>query len=596
MRTELHGALPRNAGELERSGTATDEHAGGHSAGAEQAARSGTATDGHVAPMRAKIDTLRPPLTDAAAPPPAAAAPAAQGADPSAADGRAGGQRAAPGSLSPGLLPPPTQPLRRSFGPFDDEGPSVRFGPPSSGDDPFSVPRRRNVGGWIVTLVLLLAVGVVGWAIAKPYFVAKGAGAAAQLDPRLATLLSEGERAMNEGMLDVAQGDFDKASVLAEKDPRVLLDEARIAACEADVPWLKLRLLSPDAIDEVRTTTAQLDEILERERRFASDALAVAPDDVGAARAKIDALRLAGERDAARAYVSKVIGQGSQPETAYVLAALDLAEPVPLWTTIVDRLRIAAGAESRAGRAQAALIYALAKSGDVGAAKVELAKFEAAPRPYPLLASLHDFVERASAVAGPASVARSNPSTKLSSGRIAASGGVPAGSGAGPTLSGIAAAPAAPAVEPARAGVSTDPRLAMQSAAQALKRADFAGARDIYQSIVDRNPKDSEAIAGLGDVARLQGDSSAAVAAYTRAIAVNPSYLPALLGLADTEWGAGDRAAAIHTYGDIVDRFPEGTYPRYVPQRAAEGSTSGGSTAEPSLRSPSAAASSERAE
>ena len=59
-----------------------------------------------------------------------------------------------------------------------------------------------------------------------------------------------------------------------------------------------------------------------------------------------------------------------------------------------------------------------------------------------------------------------------------------------------------------------------------------------------RNPSDSEALAGLGDVARAQGDTAGAIAAYKRALAVNPSYLPALLGLADTQWASGDRGGA----------------------------------------------------
>jgi hypothetical protein len=58
-----------------------------------------------------------------------------------------------------------------------------------------------------------------------------------------------------------------------------------------------------------------------------------------------------------------------------------------------------------------------------------------------------------------------------------------------------------------------------------------------------------------------------AIASYKRAIAVNPSYLPALLGLADTQWASGDRASATRVYKEIVDRFPEGTYPAYVKQR-----------------------------
>src|ERR1019366_1179909 len=94
-------------------------------------------------------------------------------------------------------------------------------------------------------------------------------------------------------------------------------------------------------------------------------------------------------------YVPKITAQASQPETAYVLAALDLAETDPLWTTVIDRLRLAAAGEGNAGRARAALVYALAKSGDAVGAKAELAKLDALTRPYPLLPQLHAFVDRA---------------------------------------------------------------------------------------------------------------------------------------------------------------------------------------------------------
>jgi hypothetical protein len=50
---------------------------------------------------------------------------------------------------------------------------------------------------------------------------------------------------------------------------------------------------------------------------------------------------------------------------------------------------------------------------------------------------------------------------------------------------------------------------------------------------------------------------------------MNPSYLPAWLGLADTEWASGDRASAARVYKDVLNRFPEGTYPGYVTRRAA---------------------------
>ena len=529
-------------------------------------------------PMRRKIDTLRPPLTAGAAPPPAeghieaqavvspSVRPGAESRRPAAAGAIAGapwpveGGYAGAGSSAfdsdpppqVGALPPPTRPVRRSMP--DDDAEPFRQPPPSSYDEPYSTPRRGRVGGWVVALTLLLAVGVVGWAVAKPYLVAREAGAAAQLDPRAQSFLAQGETAMTDGNVDVAQEDFDKASALAEHDPRVLLDQARLTAAKADVPWLKLRLLSPDAVDDIRTTKAQLDDLVVRTRRQADDAAAAAPQDPAAIRVKVDALRLSGDRDAARTEVARMGGSTGQAETAYVLAALDLAEPSPLWATAIERLRSAAAVEGNGGRARAALIYALVKSGDAAGARAELSKLDGMARPYPLLPNLHAYVDKAgappasgSAFATPAALPRPGP--------IRVTGGPPA------------AAPPVDAVPTA----SGDPRLAMQAAGAALRKGDFARARALYEGIVDRNPNDSEAVAGLGDVTRLQGDSAGAIAAYKRAIAINPSYLPALLGVADTEWARGDRASAVKAYADIVDRFPEGTYPAYVSQRVEAG-------------------------
>jgi tetratricopeptide (TPR) repeat protein len=287
---------------------------------------------------------------------------------------------------------------------------------------------------------------------------------------------------------------------------------------------------------------------------------------MAATRSKIDALRLACDRDAARSLVAKVIAQASQPETAYVLAALDVAEPEPLWTTVIERLRAAASGEGNAGRARAALVYALAKSGDVPGAKAELARLDALPRPYPLLPNLHFLVDKAS------------PKAAVDVGVAAAAASRPE-----PVVPGAAPAPAAVAVAGSPAGggegIPGDSRSGMQAASQAIKRGDWNRAREIYETIVARNPSDSEALCGLGDVARAGGDLPGAIAAYKRAIAVNPSYLPALLGVADSRWATGDRAGALRGYKDIVDRFPEGAFPAYVKQRAEGASAASGSPA-----------------
>jgi tetratricopeptide (TPR) repeat protein len=426
---------------------------------------------------------------------------------------------------------------------------------PSWPEERVTAPGRRRVGAFVVTVFMFSGLGLLGWAAEVRYhLVARWSGKvgpqAAKVDPRAESFLADGERALLEGDLERAQGDLDKASVLTERDPRVLVDEARVASAKADIPWLKLRLLPTDARAsvEVRTASAELAERAAIARRAANDAISVAPNDAQALRTVLDALRIAGEGDSARGYVVAVFATASQPQTAYALAALDLLQPMPPWATVVDRLRVAAGAEGAAGRARAALVYALAKSGDLDGAKAELAKLDALPRPYPLQPDLHAFLAATLppvAASVPASESPSAPPSKGTGGPLATVGGGDVG--------------------------RESPHGALESAAEAIARHDFGRAEQIYQAILAGNPNDSQAVAGLGDVARIRGDSSGAISAYRRAIAINPSYLPALLGLADTEWASGDHASAARVYKDIVNRFPEGSYPEYAARRVGGG-------------------------
>ncbi len=424
-------------------------------------------------------------------------------------------------------------------------------------EDVYLPRRRRRLGLWLLTLFVLPSVALLGWIAEKQYHLVaraqqRAAGPAAT-DPRVESFVADGERALVEGNLDGAQADFDKAGVLTNADPRVLLGQARVAAAKADVPWLKIRLLPAGAAEDLRVTGVELDEGVAAARRAADAALAAAPQDIRAMRAKLDALRLAGDSQGARAFVVAVFAQASEAETAYVLAALDLAQPAPPWATIIDRLRIAAGPAGGAGRARAALVYALARSGDGAGAKDELAKLDAQPRLYPLLPLLHMLVPtggREAPLAQPGTAP--SPSAAPSAGD--ATGQAPA----------PVAAPA-PVPEPPRANVPTT----MQAASQAINRGEFERAERIYQGIVATTPNDSQALTGLGDVLRLRSDPWGAIDAYERAISVNPSYLPAQLGLADTRWSRGDQSGAARTYKHIVDSFPDGMYPSYVTQRAA---------------------------
>jgi tetratricopeptide (TPR) repeat protein len=435
-------------------------------------------------------------------------------------------------------------------------------------DDVYLPPRRRKLGAWIMALVVAPSLGVLGWAAEKRFQViervVQHTRGAAPPDGRAESFVEEGERALAEGDLDRAQGDFDRASVLADRDPRALVGEARVADAKADIPWLKLHLLPPGASEASRVASSELEERVAVARRAADDALTAAPQDSGAIRTKLDALRLAGDTQGAHEYVVAVFAQAADPETAYVLAALDLGQPTSPWPTVVERLRVAAGPAS-AGRARAALVYALARSGDVTGAKAELAKLDAQQRLYPLLPELHAWLEQY--------VIKAQRGTD----RTAATTATPA-----EPASSSPAAPPAPAADPvgSRASAGSPPLSAVgsgrssvpttvQAANQAISRGEFERAERIYEGILATDPNDSQTLTGLGDVLRLRTDPWGAIEAYERAIKINPSYLPAQLGLADTQWSQGDQAGAGRSYRRIVDHFPDGMYPAYVTQRAA---------------------------
>ena len=102
-----------------------------------------------------------------------------------------------------------------------------------------------RLGGWIIAAILLL---LVGGYMGHSYLAKMNQAAAAAsqpLDPRAQQFLSAGEAALVQGDLDGAKEAFDKASAIADKDPRVLLPATRLATIRADVPWLNKRIIAP---------------------------------------------------------------------------------------------------------------------------------------------------------------------------------------------------------------------------------------------------------------------------------------------------------------------------------------------------------------
>ena len=134
-------------------------------------------------------------------------------------------------------------------------------------------------------------------------------------DDRIPTFLKEAERLLNEGDIAGAQSQLDKASALAEKDPKIAVEQARIAAVQADFKWLRLRLL-PMGDPEQPLIQRELDAALERAKKYVDGAQALAPEDQAVTRRRIDLLRMSGNLQEARKLVAGLPGAGSQPESA----------------------------------------------------------------------------------------------------------------------------------------------------------------------------------------------------------------------------------------------------------------------------------------
>jgi predicted Zn finger-like uncharacterized protein len=428
------------------------------------------------------------------------------------------------------------------------------------GEPRFSTtPSKRSRFLRLVVVVSVVGmIGLVGATVGRKYLadaiqVAHPVHQSHVDDARVAELLDQGEKALWDGDLESAKEAFDKANVLAENDPRGLVDLARLAAVRADNIWLKLRLLAPEHQDALSAAKRLLDDAALRARKLADHTAQVAREDPRAMRAQIDALRLSGDTASARQLVASVGSISSQPETSYVLAALDLAEEAPSWPVVLDRLRTAAAGEHNLLRARAALVYALIRSGDPAAARGELDKITSATRPHPLVVELKEYVSRSSGTAPAAST-----STEIDAGKRAATELAAGPATAGRPAEGETGIPAG------------DFRELLKQASQAASSRQYGRAEQLYNAALARNPGDTEALSGLGDVARARGDRSAARSYYEKVLARNPQYLPAIAALADIKWESGDRAGAVTLYRELVESSPGGPLARRAKERIAQ--------------------------
>lgn len=456
---------------------------------------------------------------------------------------------------SPRNLPPiEVANIRDSFKSYDE------LQPDSLADDHHARVARSR---WIAGVVVVGVLGLLGATVGRR-FIAQLIGNGTvntSSDARVAKFLSEGARLGDEGDFEGAKEEFDKATALAEKDPAVLTALARLETLRADVSWLKLRIIDPSSTDLVQATYRELGRRVGKAHTAVDRAFAVSPEDPAVLRARVDALRLNGEADKAREWLGPLSANASVPENAYVLAALDLADPAPVWPSVIDRLRTAAAAERDPGRARAALIYALTRAGRMSEAEAEFAKIDGRPKPHPLLEELRAFLLRAK---------------RSQDGATEAPSKIPA-----VDTSKLPKLDTSPAPEDARP-LTGDFRTRLSQGSSALRQGDLDRAARLFDSVLAEQPHNTEALSGLADVAKARHDPAAAAKMYDRVLAENPNYWPAILASADHKWDAGDRAGALVLYRRLVEQAgPNSEYGARAASRIAQGAAPAGSAPAP---------------
>lgn len=430
--------------------------------------------------------------------------------------------------------------------------------------DPYyvtSATRRNARSRWLVLVVVLGAGVLLAGTVGKRYlgkYTKSRELAASQTDATVASLLTEGERLLARGELEGATEAFNKASARADKDPQVLTLVATLEVVRADVLWLKQRLLEGGSDTGGEQTRRELARQVVSVRGAVERTRLIVPEAASTARLLVHAKRLGGEVGEARRHVTRLTEDASLPENAYALAMLDMADPAPVWSSVVHRLRIAAAAEGPLGQARAALVYALVRSGSAEAAKAELERLAKSRPSHPLISDLRAFLEREA------------PAT--------AAGDPDAGA------RGESEAPA-PSSRESAPGVGGDFRALLKQAYAATERGQLATAERLYNAVLAKQPGNTEALSGLADIAQRRNDTSKASQLYAEVLRKNPSYLPALMASADQKWASGDHAGAVGMYRRILQQAgADSSYGRRAAQRIAQAeqeASSAPSAAEP---------------
>lgn len=440
----------------------------------------------------------------------------------------------------------PTVPPKRSLSSGDGSSPQTRA-------------RSLRMGRWLLGGLSIVLLSLVAfWMNSRSQ--APSVGHSAAVEPTLEQYLSGASEALRAGDLVRAHDQLQSSQTLGGRDPRWIVLTARYDVMRADMNWLAVRLGDPNDAARTETLKRELSEHVVQASRAMASIERLAMKDAELVAARVDAQRLRGELDEAHKAAETLRQSNPSPEIAYALAGLELIAKNPNYKDVFDWLGKARAADAGLGRAPAMLVLACVMSQRLDCARAELSRLKSATKTHPLLPEIEAFINRAQAEAAPVESATNNDSNSAP--------GVDAGAGVLPSAPANAGAPSESAGDVTAEG---DFRLRLRRGIESLRRNELTRAEQMFRSVVAERPNDTEALTGLGDVARRRNNTTSATSYYQKVLASNGQYLPALSALADLKWSSGDRSGAAQLYRRIVDQVGESSsYGRAAAQRLHE--------------------------
>ena len=434
---------------------------------------------------------------------------------------------------------PPSSPRVPVALPAPDQSPYIPTVPPmratsseALGHAAAASRQGARVGRWLMVILfgaLVSLVAVLAHHRQSQSSQSDSAKSASDQDRRLQVA----REALRAGDLTLAHENLQASQTLGARDTRWLTLTARYDIVRADMNWLAVRLADPNDTGRLETLKRELSENVAQSIKALTAVESLASSDPDIVAARLDAQRLSGDLDRARETAASLKVSNPTPELAYSLASVELMQQNPRYKEVFDWLGQARAQDTGLGRAPVMLVLACVAGNRMESARAEVQRLKLASRGHPLLAEIEAYVRRAAD-----QVEAAKQAAALDAG-----------------LATIADAGESEAIaEVTREG---DFRLRLRRGVESLSRNELTRAEQLFRSVLAERPKDTEALTGLGDVARRHGNTANAISYYERVLSGNGQYLPALSALADVKWRSGDRAGAATLYRRIVDQVGE---------------------------------------